>query len=71
MSKELLRDFLDLGGDSVLRGTELYEYINSLQSNTIEYRGDYYSINLTYYQDVPEFEIFKIDMENILQLEED
>ena len=71
MSKELLRDLLDLGGDNVPRGTKLYEYLYSLESNTVEYKGRHYLVNLIYFQDEPEFELIYINMENILQLEED
>ena len=71
MSKALLRDLIDLEGCSVERGTKLYEYLYSLKSNTVEYKGKYYLVNLTYFQDEPAFELIDINMENILQLERD
>jgi len=46
----------------------LFKYLSNLETNTVEYKGKFYAINLIYYQDIPEYEIIELGMNNRLVL---
>lgn len=67
-AKSLLKGCLDSGIQDVDCDTLLFKYLSNLETNTVEYKGKFYTINLRYYQDIPEYEIIELGMNNRLVL---
>lgn len=64
----LLKEFLDSGMDEVESGSSLFEYLSTIKTNTVKYKGILYVLSLVYYQDIPQYNIIEVDNNNKLFL---
>lgn len=74
MSVELLKQYIDnevndgVEGD-IEKDTPLFNYLYNLGGSTFKYKGDYYLTDLTFYQDIPIYVVYKVDAENCIRLD--